>query len=399
MAHGYSADYQAGNEAIQGLKTREHSQFLKLQLWQKEVEQLSLWTQEVPESFPYFQEIGSLCQVAGATHTHFRRLIQSFQETLSSSSDDDDDILLLEDRQRQAGEAYFKANALLDQLQVEITRFKMDFRPFESTSGLNTGGPHLVSIFNLVDQGNLELLKKLRAQKHPLDLINTDGTTLLQCAIIADHPNLEVIKLVLDACPAMIRWKGLHGHTPLHDAVSHDLPEVVDLLLEKGANVDAISQAGSTPLLIAARSGVSEYAAKLLAYGANIEDGGDKYHSPLFTAVAYNNVNLVKYLCKMGADVNTVTADFNTPLHEACHQANHEVIRTLLDHGALPNALDRCNMTPMEVAAEARDGKCHAILSKYDDCPRWTSKSLDSLEYHQVPVFGSRAATTSSFYL
>ena len=58
------------------------------------------------------------------------------------------------------------------------------------------------------------------------------------------------------------------GATPLYDAASWGKLEVVKLLLEKGADMNARNQAGKSPLQSAEENGFTEIAALLRARGA-----------------------------------------------------------------------------------------------------------------------------------
>lgn len=59
------------------------------------------------------------------------------------------------------------------------------------------------------------------------------------------------------------------GWTPLHYAASGPNPRVIELLLGRGALLDARSPNGSTPLMMAARYGSEESVRLLLERGAN----------------------------------------------------------------------------------------------------------------------------------
>jgi ankyrin repeat protein len=61
----------------------------------------------------------------------------------------------------------------------------------------------------------------------------------------------------------------LDGWSPVHYAATGPEPELVRLLLDKGAPVDARSPNGSTPLMMAARYGSEASVDLLLARGAN----------------------------------------------------------------------------------------------------------------------------------
>ena len=76
--------------------------------------------------------------------------------------------------------------------------------------------------------------------------------------------------------------------TPLHDAAAYGHTEVAELLLAKGADVNAKAdgQGGATPLLAAAFNGWRDTAELLLAKGADINAKDLHGSTPLFMAVA-----------------------------------------------------------------------------------------------------------------
>ncbi len=59
------------------------------------------------------------------------------------------------------------------------------------------------------------------------------------------------------------------GWTPLHYAASVDAGDIVALLLQRSADVDAPSPNGTTPLMMAARGGFDDLAHRLVAAGAD----------------------------------------------------------------------------------------------------------------------------------
>ena len=74
------------------------------------------------------------------------------------------------------------------------------------------------------------------------------GDSLLQVAIFRkDTEELECL-LAAGADP---NWRGEYGYTALHNAVSLDLPDIVERLLKAGARVDAANDDGVKPIQLA----------------------------------------------------------------------------------------------------------------------------------------------------
>ena len=106
----------------------------------------------------------------------------------------------------------------------------------------------------------------LKAPKIDVNLASRQNETPLMMACIKGHLKLvkELIKRGADV--------NREGWTPLHYAASADTPQTLDiikLLLEENAYIDAASPNGTTPLMMAAQYS-SEAVVKLL-----LEEGAD----------------------------------------------------------------------------------------------------------------------------
>jgi ankyrin repeat protein len=82
------------------------------------------------------------------------------------------------------------------------------------------------------------------------------------------NKQLKQIKMELDYCLELLPKQGA---TSLHIASYHGYSELVELLLEKGAHVNAKTKNGATPLHMAALQGNIDIVKMLFGKGANIE--------------------------------------------------------------------------------------------------------------------------------
>lgn len=148
------------------------------------------------------------------------------------------------------------------------------------------------------------------------------------------------------------------GGTALHVASKHGHSEIVLLLLDHAAKVDAQCGDSITPLHIAAREGHTKVAEVLLARGATV-DAQDRYkRTPLHTAASEGHAGVAEVLLSRGADVNARDEDKRTPLHGAADRGYPEVIEVLCSYGAEVNAHDdKEGNTPLHLAI--RYGKMH----------------------------------------
>ena len=114
---------------------------------------------------------------------------------------------------------------------------------------------------------------------------------------------------------------------------------VVKMLIEKGANVNAVGNYGWTPLMVAAEKGLYATARLLIKYGAEVNVRNVGGVTPLMWAVSMreewpDSVKLVRLLIASGADVNAKTNLGKTALSWAKEYNHKEMIEILLEAGA-----------------------------------------------------------------
>ena len=138
------------------------------------------------------------------------------------------------------------------------------FRGFDPNTLDTRGRPGLVSALH---QDSLKVVDELlKAPKINVNLASRQNETPLMMACIKGHLDLarRLIKMGADV--------NREGWTPLHYAASADTPQTLDiikLLLENSAYIDAASPNDTTPLMLAAQYS-SEAVVKLL-----LEEGAD----------------------------------------------------------------------------------------------------------------------------
>jgi ankyrin repeat protein len=147
----------------------------------------------------------------------------------------------------------------------------------------------------------------------------------------------------------------ISGRAPLYHAVRQKLPEVVDALLKRGANVNAFDGFDSNPISIAVTGddGHVAIAKMLLENGADA--GETRLGVPLVTLVCRGsgNVNLLSLLVAHGANLFATTQSGTTLLHDAAHSGHVSAFEFLLQRGLDPLQGDQDGNTPLHFAARA----------------------------------------------
>uniref|UniRef100_A0A8C0G317 Nuclear factor kappa B subunit 2 n=1 Tax=Bubo bubo TaxID=30461 RepID=A0A8C0G317_BUBBB len=148
----------------------------------------------------------------------------------------------------------------------------------------------------------VQLLLQARADPTLLDRY---GNSLLHLALQAgDEEMLRTLLAHLgSAAPYLLRLPSFHGLLPVHLAVKAKSLACLDLLVRKGADVNAVERQGG--------------------------------RTSLHLAVEMENLNMATHLVKkLGADVNSRTFAGNTPLHLAAGLGSPTLTKLLLKAGA-----------------------------------------------------------------
>jgi ankyrin repeat protein len=154
--------------------------------------------------------------------------------------------------------------------------------------------------------------------------------------------DVQRIRAILRKNPKAGESKSAAGRPALHQAVTLDCREIVKLLLREGTNPDTRSSEdgtghqGETPLLTAAFWGRFEIAELLIDRGANVNAKAKEGVVPLHEAARMGHVKLARLLLAHGADVNAKDDKGTTPLDWAgLHEGRPEVTKLLLEHGGV----------------------------------------------------------------
>ena len=188
--------------------------------------------------------------------------------------------------------------------------------------------------------------------------------------VAAEYGNLDCVKILL-------RYKAdVEGNskfwTPLFAAVTGEYVDVLECLIENGADVNARTYDNCTPLMRASASANLDVVSVLVKHGANVnlqdKDGETALH---YVVRCYKHTRcyssgrsfdvfsqLLSCLVKHGADVNARSNDTLTPLMLASKLCNNKgMVSLLVEHGADMNLQDRNGETAI-----------HFTIDNHDDC-------------------------------
>ena len=151
------------------------------------------------------------------------------------------------------------------------------------------------------------------------------------------------------------------GRTALHYAAAGGRALAAEMLITRGADVNARSQLGQMPLHLAVYARHVTVVHVLLRRGAKVDAPGIRGETPLYAAAEMGHPGLVLALLARKADVRTTCADGTTALHAAAANGHRNACRLLVDRGADLNAKDSRGRTPLDLA-ELHAHKATVIL-------------------------------------
>ena len=128
--------------------------------------------------------------------------------------------------------------------------------------------------------------------------------------------------------------RGTGGSTPLHLAIVENKDQLVKALLEKGAHLETKNDYGYTPLLKAVKYGASEEIVDLiLEHGADVHILAEDRKTALHFAAQKGNVIMMRKMIERGLSVDAEDKDGWTPLHEAAYYGSKGAAEVLIENG------------------------------------------------------------------
>lgn len=209
-----------------------------------------------------------------------------------------------------------------------------------------------------VANGNVNKVKNALAQGVNPNALNEDNTQSVLCVAVRGE-SVEILDALLES-GADVAYVTPNNKSILHVAALTAGEEVIQALLAAGADPMHPGNNGATPLHDAVWCGnVAAVRALLPAYQTVGFSPDGKYNGfPVTMAVSQGKVVCVQLFIEAGVDVNDVRFADSPLLHLAAKADNPAVVRLLLEAGANKQARDKEGKT----AADYAKGKVAELL-------------------------------------
>ncbi len=225
-----------------------------------------------------------------------------------------------------------------------------------------------------------KIIESLKAKAH-LEARDEDEMTPLLLAAYEDRMN--AVKLLIDK-GADINATSFSGRNALSYAVQNANPEMVNLLLSKGAAL--LLDGSEQDILYSAVGGKNPDVLRLiLPYEKNLNrtylknsDQKDARNlvktTLLIQAVNSGSLENVKLLIEKGADINQANDRGETPILTALREKEFEIATYLADHGAKLDVRDAMGNTVLSYALNHRKSALALRALEVSDLSVWFSR-------------------------
>jgi ankyrin repeat protein len=154
------------------------------------------------------------------------------------------------------------------------------------------------------------------------------GTTPLDLFAAAAMGRVDALDAALLRDPGSINARAYDGWTALHLAAFFGRREAVERLVSAGADIQAVADNSihNTPLHAAVAGGYVEVSLLLIENGADVNAVDAGGHTPLHIAAEAGYVPVVEALLARDADPHAVDAEDKTPLSRAAARNHAEIV-------------------------------------------------------------------------
>ena len=209
--------------------------------------------------------------------------------------------------------------------------------------------------------GREEILERAIAKGVDASRIDAYGRLPLHYACM--HGQVPMVRALLECDPENINSIDHDHFTPLIHGIIHHHLECVRQLLEHGASIEPENNSDHIPLNLACQYGSTHIIQLLLEKGAQIRDDAEGLYPQHLVARKGISPEVLLLLQKFDAKLGQQDKLYQwTPLFHAVSEGHVECVKTLLEQGVEVNIVDEKELTPMYYAAWEGHLECMELL-------------------------------------
>ncbi|KAF5540016.1 ankyrin repeat domain-containing protein [Fusarium mexicanum] len=178
----------------------------------------------------------------------------------------------------------------------------------------------------------------------------------------------QVLELLLEN-GADVNTSDVHGYTPLHTASTGGFIDIVEILIRKSADLSAKTVAGQTPLQSSSASGQSRVTQYLIQHGADVGSKDNCGRNALHHACWSGDLEAVNLMIASSQIQTLDEADYwgSTPLSIAARFGRVGILRALIDTGTVEvESSDKFGRTSTWWAASRNNDAISRLLGGID---------------------------------
>lgn len=265
--------------------------------------------------------------------------------------------------------------------KIKEANFYMDaFEIFTATGlGINVihNGETLLHV--AARTGHHKVVRTLLSKGAKTDILNSEGKKPYQLVPNANSPAAKLLRENTFECNIecfekkmenALKVYGYHACITVQNLINNGFPvdrqikgapliihaarserkDLVEVIIDNNAHLDAVDSEGCTALWHAARNGSKNIVDLLINEGADVKTKNEKGFSALYVACEKGHKEIVDVLISKGADVNATNKDGASPLHMACLKGHLDIANLLIKEGADVNIANNDGWSALRTA-------------------------------------------------